>query len=430
MDVKPIPAFYCCYLLRSTVRHSSLYIGSTPNPVRRLNQHNGLAKGGAVRTSKSTLRPWEMTCIVTGFPSNVAALQFEWAWQNSHLTRHISTEERITTPRKTVRISPKTGRSRKRPARPRTSLTDHLGNLHLLLRAHTFSRWPLAVRFFSQDVFRVWERWSERVDGQIREGIAISLELGQEPQNGQNFQEAPPSSQSIGKQDEATVEQQVLRSLDVGYGGLKPHLEKSLSLLAEGEGVNCKVCSNRIESKGGLALVCTQDHCRTASHLTCLASRFLEEEEVKGAVVPTEGHCPGCQTKLRWADLVKELALRTRGEKEVAKIMKKPRERRTKTGAKKKASVTQHTDSGDEDALDISLSELTEDQFLRAAKYAEGVTEDDDDWVYRENDDDDAISVTSAASEMSPVTTPSKRRRGPQPASHIVIEDSDCDEVD
>lgn len=86
MDSRPIPAFYCCYLLRSTVRPTSMYIGSTPDPRRRLGQHNGTSKGGAHRTSRSHLRPWEMACIVHGFPSSIAALQFEFAFQCSAIT--------------------------------------------------------------------------------------------------------------------------------------------------------------------------------------------------------------------------------------------------------------------------------------------------------------------------------------------------------
>ncbi|KAJ0299599.1 hypothetical protein COL516b_009106 [Colletotrichum fioriniae] len=75
---KPIPALYTVYILRSTVRHASLYIGSTPNPPRRLKQHNGEARGGAARTSRLSLRPWEMVGLVSGFPGMVAALKFEY----------------------------------------------------------------------------------------------------------------------------------------------------------------------------------------------------------------------------------------------------------------------------------------------------------------------------------------------------------------
>jgi structure-specific endonuclease subunit SLX1 len=74
---KPLPALYAVYVLRSTVNKTSIYIGSTPNPPRRLKQHNGEIKGGAVRTSRNNLRPWEMIVLVTGFPSSVAALKFE-----------------------------------------------------------------------------------------------------------------------------------------------------------------------------------------------------------------------------------------------------------------------------------------------------------------------------------------------------------------
>ncbi|CAA7037932.1 unnamed protein product [Microthlaspi erraticum] len=74
--------FFACYILTSlSPRHKNhTYIGFTVNPRRRIRQHNGEITSGAYRTKKK--RPWEMVLCIYGFPTNVSALQFEWAWQH------------------------------------------------------------------------------------------------------------------------------------------------------------------------------------------------------------------------------------------------------------------------------------------------------------------------------------------------------------
>jgi len=68
-----------CYLLATCDGGSQkTYVGITPDLDRRLRQHNGILKGGAVATSG---RQWERICHVRGFPDHRAALQFEWRWK-------------------------------------------------------------------------------------------------------------------------------------------------------------------------------------------------------------------------------------------------------------------------------------------------------------------------------------------------------------
>ncbi len=67
-----------CYIIKSIdpnyPNHS--YNGSTNNIVRRLRQHNGEIKGGAIRTQIA--RPWKFYAILKGLPDHINALSCEW----------------------------------------------------------------------------------------------------------------------------------------------------------------------------------------------------------------------------------------------------------------------------------------------------------------------------------------------------------------
>ncbi|KAI9778108.1 MAG: Slx4p interacting protein [Peltula sp. TS41687] len=418
MDTKPIPAFYCCYLLRSTILHSSLYVGSTPNPVRRLAQHNGRNKGGAVRTSSEKLRPWEMTCIVSGFPSHIAALQFEWAWQNTHTTRHIPAAERITE----VRRRNKRGR----PARPRVTLTDKLANLHLLLRVDSFKRWPLELTFFCEDVYRVWRTWNERVHSRIRDGVKVVLDFDDAAnRNG-------GETRIVDKQDAEEKEPRGIERIEVGYKGLKRRLQKSRDLLQDTTYLTCAVCRQRLKRREtSLLATCTSDTCNAVSHLTCLSQHFLDDpatsspDNEEEAVLPTEGPCPDCSQSTRWIDVVKELTLRVRSEKEVEKLLATPRKR----GGRRKRT---EDSVANEDEVNVPpLSALEQEEEQEQPKEDDGWRYIDEDYS-NDDEEDDRGSVTSAGSESSSLRDFEEPRANIWPRKddgkkrlEVVIEDSE-----
>ena len=54
------------------------YAGVSPDPVRRLRQHNGEIVGGAKYTTGKG-PGWEHICLVSGFQDKIQSMQFEWA---------------------------------------------------------------------------------------------------------------------------------------------------------------------------------------------------------------------------------------------------------------------------------------------------------------------------------------------------------------
>ncbi|KAJ0116995.1 GIY-YIG catalytic domain-containing protein [Diaporthe amygdali] len=368
---KPIPALYVVYILRSTVRQASLYIGSTPHPPRRLNQHNGKAKGGAARTSRNSLRPWEMVGVVSGFPSMVGALKFEyapsfcvpntglnpassaseanlrrflrWALNNPHLSLHISPEDRL---------SFSTQRKRNgQPKRPMHTIASILSNVHLLLRVPSFARWPLTLHMFDQGVHARWEKY---LAGTGVEPLQKTLEVvtdfkpaavvGAEARQKEAAERAASDSVDKESDEEAKGDEEEpegpkwgIHTLPLDYAPLAPYLEKGQNVTTfEREG-NCVVCLQHLEHGKGLFAICPNGECEGMGHLDCWSRHLLHQQgDSDGNVLPLEGRCPKCDGAVRWGDMMKEMTLRVRGQKEVDKVLKKSRRAAGLTKAKAK----------------------------------------------------------------------------------------------
>ncbi|KAF2021238.1 structure-specific endonuclease subunit SLX1 [Aaosphaeria arxii CBS 175.79] len=343
---KPIPAFYCCYLLRSK-SHKTFYIGSTPNPARRLAQHNGDSKGGAKHTSAQKSRPWEMTCIVTGFPSRYAALQFEWSWQNTHETRHIEAHVR------TARAEAARANNKKKSDQPLKSLKARLENLCYLLGVESFRRWPLQIRFFSVDVYKAFYKHTAQMTPGLRKDVKVILT----PADLSSI--APDPSLQNGVYGIPTV----IRDISVAYEDVKSHVEKAKTLLETAPIHTCAVCRSAIETKTSLFLVCSALGCSTTSHVNCLSATFLREEgSTTGAIIPIRGTCPGCKTQVEWADMVKELSLRIRGQEEIDTLFKPKRRKRVNSASEAEAQLSTEDDE-DLDETWMQDVEHAEDEF-------------------------------------------------------------------
>ena len=276
------------------------------------------------------------------------------------------------------------------------SLKNRISNLHLLLRVPSFSRWPLQVRFFCQDVYEKWQHWNKTVDSSIRDGIKVSLDMKQSEEI-INTGNLPLSTQAKDKRNREALEKGGVEGLDVGYSELKDHIEKSISYLAEHEAFKCAICAQEMGPKSVTALFCNQETCRTVSHLTCLATRFVEVEGADVAVTPVSGKCPGCKEELLWIDLVKELTLRLRGEGKVVQAMTKPREpsiRVPKPKVPKNAAVSQLEAHAvpEEDGTDSN--EVLVEAEMRALDASDESLPDD--WHYQVDDDDEIMTAMSS----------------------------------
>ncbi|KAK3374192.1 hypothetical protein B0T24DRAFT_577100 [Lasiosphaeria ovina] len=318
IQTKPIPALYTVYILRSTVRHASLYIGSTPNPPRRLSQHNGTARGGAAKTSRNSLRPWQMVGLISGFPSMVAALKFEWALTNPHLSVHIPSDSRLS---RSTQV-----KANGQPRRPSKSMVSILSNVHLLLRVPSFARWPLKLHFFVPEVYAAWQKWCATAAVPLRPSLKVVTDFGGAQTSEGELDDYSPAKESESSDGSEQTKPWGIHALPLDYEPIKDYVAKAQGIFEfEREG-DCVVCHRAIESGEGLHAVCTNGGCDGVGHLSCWSRHFMPSQGLDN-ILPIQGWCPKCHGEIQWSDMMKELTLRLRGKKEVDKLLKTKKRR-------------------------------------------------------------------------------------------------------
>ncbi|KAM8705653.1 hypothetical protein ACLKA7_010024 [Drosophila subpalustris] len=254
-DLEQKGHFYGVYLLCSQSLdaryHGKCYVGFTVNPKRRIKQHNrGRDFGGAKKTSKKG--PWQMVMIVHGFPNNIAALQFEWAWQQPTLSTRL-------------KIFPELKRKQ-----PKESHFDYnFRILNRMLGVGPWHRLPLTVRWLESDYERDFK-------------IPLPLHM-----------------QIVSGKVAITSSQRHLRV--AGEGTSSSSCSRSVWA------PECHLCMQRIEQPERSRLGCLNATCKLTCHMLCLANYLLGDQP--GHYIPIGGICPLCDTQLSWASLLQRKRL-------------------------------------------------------------------------------------------------------------------------
>ncbi|KAG7664985.1 SLX1 [[Candida] subhashii] len=259
-----IPDFYSVYLIQSIPKPRSFYIGSTPDPLRRLKQHNGeLKAGGAYRTKRPGCRPWKLVVLVYGFPSKISALQFEHSLQHPHQTRHIDSQNRVTTSRSSG-----------------SSIHQKLANIKLLLQSTGFNKMNLSVNIFDEKVGEVWLLNKFKITDNVNPSFMTFDEFFTD----ETLQLSKVSLDLIHQQDFQMAKSFILNNTPI-----------------------CNLCNQPINyfledtSNGSQILLtgfCYHSPDCSAFHLTCIA-------KTTPSLIPDSVQCPNCNNQLTWSRIIK-----------------------------------------------------------------------------------------------------------------------------
>lgn len=256
-----------------------------------------------------------------------------------------------------------------------------------------------------------WLEWSQAVVQPLRSSISVIEDFPSNSTTGKESNDIPHAKKR--KMDHG------VGSLDIGYENHMAYVTKGREMVEfEREG-KCTLCKHDLGHDAGIYAMCPNRECESVTHLTCLGKHFAEDAD---SVVPIKGNCPSCNTELRWVDIVKEVTLRLRGQKEVEKLLKVKRVKKDVTSSQ--AAIESYDDELSEEEIQRDIEEELE--FWHKFDATGTKANSDDIWHDIDNSDDSDTRSTTSTTMLTENAAPKASKAG---TLRTVVEDSEWEDA-
>lgn len=291
---------FFCYILSSLNEKylNGTYIGFTDDPLHRIRQHNGEIKGGAKFTKRR--KPWKLILVISNFPNKIAALKFEWAWQNPFCSNFIKEdiEDKIIIPKM----------NKKKLQNYYNSLKFKIEVLNVLINSKVFGRINLNINIF--DNFPVDDLSIKDILKSNSTKIINNI-------NCEEFKNIMNKNKNQNDLENKDLNDDIYKEL-LSFDGLnipdKCLICEELFFFYdnrknnEKNGNNSESSENCInEEKDKKEYIVKCQICKSLFHMICLAKYELEKNNDIFNLVPKKADCFVCGKTIIWSDWVKNL---------------------------------------------------------------------------------------------------------------------------
>ena len=279
---------YFCYILCSLHEKylNSTYIGFTDDPFHRIRQHNGEIKGGAKYTKRR--RPWKLILVISNFPNKIAALKFEWAWQNPFSSNFIKEdiETKISIPKM----------NKKKLYNYYNSIKFKIEVLNVLINSKVFERINLNINIFDNipidDIIisEILKSNYTKINKNINiEEFKKNMKINKKEEN-ININEELLSLEGLNIADKCIICEEV-------FNNNKNKINKKEEISESSE--------DNKENNDEYIVKCKK--CKCPFHMICLANYGLDKNNDIFNLVPKNVDCFVCGNSLIWSEWVKDL---------------------------------------------------------------------------------------------------------------------------